>query len=70
MDTFFTQKHCDRCRGPIGVSRTMSWFTEECLCSKCMAKEDELKKSLREEGVDIRPLEGCGYIPTLKNKEA
>lgn len=39
MDTFFTQKTCDRCHGPLTGGRTMSMFNTDCICMKC-AKEE------------------------------
>lgn len=43
MDRFFTQKHCDRCYGPLTGGRTMSMFNEDCICMKCA--EEERKRS-------------------------
>lgn len=64
MDKFFNQRNCDRCRKSLeGKSRKMSWFTEECLCEDCSKKESDLKRILKQKGVDISGLEGCGYIP-------
>jgi hypothetical protein len=62
-DKFFTQRNCDRCGKDLSGGRTMSWFTEECICMECKEKERELKKQLNKKGVDTRSLEGCGYIP-------
>ena len=39
MDTFYSQKNCDRCGAVLGDSRTMSRFTKECICRKCAAEE-------------------------------
>lgn len=41
MDTFFTQKYCDRCHGDLSDGRTMSMFNEDCICMKCKRKERE-----------------------------
>lgn len=41
MDTFFTQKYCDRCHGDLSDGRTMSMFNEDCICMKCKRKESE-----------------------------
>ncbi len=38
MDKFFTQKHCDRCRGSLKV-RTMSMMNTDCICLSCADKE-------------------------------
>lgn len=65
-DRFFTQTNCDRCESQLVAShRTMSWFTEETLCVVCCEKETYLKNQLIKKQVDIRKLEGCGYIPSL-----
>jgi len=66
-DKFFTQPNCDRCTTTLaGQSRTMSWFTEECLCTVCSNKEKFLRQELEAEGHNCIELEGCGYIPQLK----
>ena len=39
MDTFFTQKTCDRCHGPLSGGRTMSMYNEDCICMECTHKE-------------------------------
>jgi hypothetical protein len=63
-DKFFTQSSCDRCGDSLsGKTRTMSWFTEECICGKCSKEENEIKKRALDKGVDSRSLEGCGFIP-------
>ena len=61
-DSFFHKKFCDRC-GRALTGRTMSWFTDETICMRCSAKEDEIKKKMREEGMNPAEYEGCGYIP-------
>ena len=43
MDKFFTQKHCDRCKGSLESGRTMSMFNEDCICMKC--KKEEMQKT-------------------------
>ena len=63
-DTFFSQPKCDRCGKEIRDARTMSWFTEETICLKCSNKEQEIKKSLKKEGMN-ETFEGCGYIPEV-----
>lgn len=42
MDSFFTQKHCDRCKGSLEDGRTMSMYNTDCICMKC--KDDERKR--------------------------
>lgn len=68
QDKFFTQSTCDRCKGAIGTTRKMSWFTEDCLCETCFNKEDELREKLEAEGKNTSDLEGCGYIPKLNGE--
>lgn len=41
MDSFFTQKHCDRCGGSLECGRIMSMFNEDCICLECSKKEKE-----------------------------
>ena len=65
MDTFYTQTTCDRCGKNLGRVRTMSWFTEDCICTECHKKETELKLELRNRGVNTNDLEDCGYVPQL-----
>jgi hypothetical protein len=62
-DSFFTQNNCDRCPNDLKV-RIQSWFNNQTICMECSAKEDVIKKALRENG-DKTAKEGCGYIPTI-----
>ena len=41
MDKFFSQKHCDRCGGSLDGGRTMSMFSEKCICIICSDKEKD-----------------------------
>ncbi len=43
MDTFFTQKNCDRCGASLAGGRTVSMYNTETICMKC--KEAERKRS-------------------------
>ena len=43
MDTFFTQKNCDRCGGSLAGGRTMSRFNTQTICMECA--EAERKRS-------------------------
>ena len=43
MDTFFTQKHCDRCYGSLAGGRIMSMYNDDCICLKC--KEEERQRA-------------------------
>lgn len=61
LDTFFTQDKCDRCGNGL-MMRSMSWFTNECLCIYCLEEERRLKESLSDKG---RSYEGCGYVPII-----
>ena len=61
-DTFFSQENCDRCGARLGA-RTMSWFTDETICTECSGNETELKSRLKEAGIAPDTLEGCGYLP-------
>ena len=40
MDTFLTQKNCDRCKKPL-KSRIMSVFNTDCLCLECHVLEQQ-----------------------------
>jgi len=61
-DNFFSQINCDRC-GKKLTARICSWFNTETICMDCSAKEDEIKKTLRQQGKNPSDFEGCGYIP-------
>lgn len=61
-DTFFSQEFCDRCGSRL-AARTMSWFTDETICTECAHGESALKSRLRAAGTDPAALEGCGYLP-------
>jgi hypothetical protein len=68
IDPFFTQKHCDRCLGELGI-RTCSWFTEETICMDCSNKEQPIKQALMERNIALGLQgsgEGCGYVPDLR----
>ena len=61
-DTFLSQESCDRCGRKL-TARTMSWFTDETICTECSDGESVLKSRLRESGMNPDALEGCGYVP-------
>lgn len=61
-DEFFSKQNCDRCGNTLTI-RTMSWFTDECICSVCSSKESALKQKLEKNGIDTAELEGCGFVP-------
>ena len=77
-DDFFRRTTCERCGESLsGHARTMSWFTEETICTSgrgkhlsCASKEDKIKQALRERGENPRDYEGCGYIPTVQPAKA
>lgn len=52
MDTFFTQKNCDRCGGSLSSGRIMSMYNTDCICMDCKRKERE-----REDYVYARDVE-------------
>lgn len=51
MDTFFTQKHCDRCGKSLEGGRIMSMFNTDCICLPC--KEQERQDSDYEKAVEV-----------------
>ena len=67
-DPFFNQTECDRCKGPLHI-RTMSWFTDETLCSRCSDRETTLKMKLFKKGMNPDDYEGCGHIPDERGKD-
>lgn len=63
-DRFFDLERCERCGGDLKI-RTMSWFTDQTICLKCSDKETEIKRKLREAGLNPDQYEGIGYIPKV-----
>lgn len=41
MDTFFSQKNCDRCGGSLEAGRIMSKYNNDCICMICKKKEQK-----------------------------
>ncbi|NLB82288.1 MAG: gamma-glutamylcyclotransferase [Clostridiaceae bacterium] len=41
MDTFFTQKYCERCGNSLDGGRQMSIFNHDCICMSCIEKEKQ-----------------------------
>jgi len=39
MDTFFTQKTCEKCGSSLAAGRIMSMFNTDCICMICCEKE-------------------------------
>lgn len=39
MDTFYTQKTCDRCGGSLEKGRILSMFNNDCICMSCKDAE-------------------------------
>jgi len=65
-DDFFISRPCDRCGSESArTMHIMSWFTEERICIPCSGKEDEIKKKMREKGMNPSSYEGCGYVPKV-----
>ena len=57
MDKFFSQKHCDRCKGSLKGGRIMSMFNEDVLCMICKDKETkdpEYKKAVEADHEEIK----------------
>lgn len=57
MDKFFTQKHCDRCGGSLAAGRTMSMYSEACICMECKGKEvqrADYKEAVEADHAEIR----------------
>jgi hypothetical protein len=68
-DKFFTQQHCDRCGGSLKEGRTMSRFSEECICIICSEKETthkDYKKACDAENEEVKKgnynFGGIGYV--------
>ena len=68
MDTYFTQKHCDRCGGALEKGRTMSMFNTDCICMDCKAKErkrPDYREALEADHSEIKKgnynFKGIGY---------
>ncbi len=53
---------CDRCAELMTV-RTMSYFTEESICQRCLDAEHRLIARLRLRGIDVATLAGSGQLP-------
>lgn len=64
MSRYFLYAHdrCDRC-GELTTVRALSFFTDETLCMACLAAEGHLKAQLRDAGIELSRLEGCGIVP-------
>lgn len=71
MSHYFLYAHdrCDRC-GALTAVRALSFFTDETLCMACLATEGHLKAQLREAGIELSRLEGCGIVPRYVPPEA
>jgi len=71
-DDFWVKENCERCGTRLDATganiRTMSWFSNETICTCCIDKEREVKRILRNRGHDVDALEGCGYVPSIKSK--
>jgi hypothetical protein len=72
LNTFFIQKRCDRCGHELTKMRRMSFFNKETLCENCSTKEDEIRRTIREqEGDQIADLkyQGIGVLPVIKHQD-
>jgi len=58
-------RKCDRCGQKIDLVRNWSWFVPQIICPVCTAKEDGVRRKLREAGVEDT-MQGCGYIPSVQ----
>ena len=69
-ETFFNQKHCDRCGNDLPV-RIMSFFTDETICTECRDKEKIIRNKIeRKEGPGAdRKYEGYGRIPSMEDDD-
>ena len=57
MDTFFTQKHCDRCGGSLKAGRIMSMYNTDCICLTCKdkeAKRDDYDEAVKADHEEIK----------------
>ena len=61
MDKFFTQRHCDKCGGDLTKGRTMSAFSEECICMECSDKEKQDKDYKKAVDADIEQIKQGNY---------
>ncbi len=64
MTSYYGVAHdlCDRCARPT-TGRSLSFFTGETICLRCLAAEVRIKDSLRRRGVDVGALASCGCLP-------
>ena len=63
MPTSYSDHHwCHRC-GQAMTTRSTSYFTGYFVCIDCLNEEGRVMKALRDRGVNVAPLEGCGYLP-------
>lgn len=56
MDTFFTQKLCDRCKKDLKNGRIMSMFNTDCICLDCSDKEKKDKDYKKAQEADIEEI--------------
>ena len=61
MDKFFTQKHCDCCGGSLEGGRTMSRFSENCICTMCSDKEKDDPEYDKAVQADIEQIKQGNY---------
>lgn len=62
FEALIAKVRCDRCARPM-TSHIVSFFTEEAICMDCLQDERQLLARLRQQGVRVSTLAGCGYLP-------
>ena len=61
MDSFFTQKYCDRCGGSLSGGRTMSMYNEDCICMQCKTAERQRSDYKRAQDAEIAEVRAGNY---------
>lgn len=61
MDTFFTQKYCDRCRGSLEEGRIMSMYNNDCICMACKREEQQREDYEKANLADINAIKSGNY---------
>lgn len=57
MNKFFSQSNCDNCGGSLKEGMSMSMFSTQCLCIKCIGEEKndkDYKKAVEADHEHIR----------------
>lgn len=61
MDSFLTQKYCDRCGNSLASGRIMSMYNKECICMNCKEKEKQRKDYSSAVDADINEIKKGNY---------